>query len=167
MTENGPLRLSKCHSALILFRETTQSHAALSFGGAYLDTPNVGVLGSHGASAVPLLATILAWGREGLCARIEQCMDCAEKLAQFVQEDPRFTLLTQPQTGIVVWRPNDARVFDKLIRHLPAGMVSTTMISGQRWLRNVAANPGVDMDLVIREIGKAAEPPDACEDTSV
>lgn len=69
-------------------------------------------VGSHGASAVPLLATILAWGREGLCARVEYCMNCAERLAQFVQEDPRFTLLAHPQTGIVVWRPKDARVFD-------------------------------------------------------
>ena len=61
-------------SALVLFRDATLAHEAISFGGAYLATPNVGVLGSHGAVAVPLLATLLAWGREGLAARIERCL---------------------------------------------------------------------------------------------
>jgi L-2,4-diaminobutyrate decarboxylase len=55
-------------SALVLFRDTAAAHAAISFGGAYLAVPNVGVLGSHGATEVPLLATLLAWGRAG-CSR--------------------------------------------------------------------------------------------------
>lgn len=62
-------------SALVLFKDTAKAHAAVSFGGAYLATPNVGVLGSHGAAATALLATLLAWGREGVAQRIEHCMD--------------------------------------------------------------------------------------------
>ena len=49
-------------SALVLFKDTGKAHAAVSFGGAYLATPNVGVLGSHGATATTLLATLLACG---------------------------------------------------------------------------------------------------------
>lgn len=44
---------------------------------AYLATPNVGVLGSHGAAATALLATLLAWGHEGVAQRIEHCMNLA------------------------------------------------------------------------------------------
>ena len=70
----GPLRLSHCHagrlagiehadsvsisahkwffqpkeSGLILFKDSNRSHEAVSFGGAYLTEPNVGVLGSRG-----------------------------------------------------------------------------------------------------------------------
>ena len=36
-------------SALVLFRDTLRAHSAISFGGAYLITPSVGVLGSRGA----------------------------------------------------------------------------------------------------------------------
>lgn len=47
-------------SALVLFKDAKRAHEAVSFGGGYLAVPNVGLLGSHGASALPLAATILA-----------------------------------------------------------------------------------------------------------
>ena len=53
-------------SAFVLFRDVASAHAAVSFGGAYLATPNIGVLGSHGAAATLLLATLLACGGTGL-----------------------------------------------------------------------------------------------------
>jgi len=81
-------------SALVLFRDVPTAHAAISFGGAYLAVPNVGVLGSHGATAVPLLATLLAWGRRGLAARIEHCMRLAQQLAR-----------SPESAGSAVWRP--------------------------------------------------------------
>ena len=89
-------------SALILFRDTATAHAAVSFGGAYLTVPNVGVLGSHGAAAVPLLATLLAWGRTGIAARIERCVSLADRVADFVDSESRLRLLAAPRTGIVV-----------------------------------------------------------------
>ncbi len=53
-------------SAFVLFRDVASAHAAVSFGGgAYLATPNIGVLGSHGAAATLLLATLLACGGTG------------------------------------------------------------------------------------------------------
>lgn len=135
-------------SAFILFRDSSKAHSALSFGGDYLAVPNVGLLGSHGAAAVPLLATLLAWGREGIAARIERCMAFATRLAQFVEDDPRLDLLAPPQTGIVVWRPHDNATSEQIYRQLPAETVSVTKIAGQRWFRCVAANPNVDFDRV-------------------
>jgi L-2,4-diaminobutyrate decarboxylase len=142
-------------SALVLFRHVEKAHAAISFGAAYLAVPNIGVLGSHGATAVPLLATLLAWGRRGISARIEYCMDLADHLAAFIKGDPRLVLYAEPQTGIVVWRPSDTETFDKVLQQLPAGAASTTTIAGQRWFRNVAANPNANIDLLIAEVKKA------------
>src|SRR5690606_13142180 len=101
-------------SALVLFRDNAKASAAISFGGAYLGVPNVGVLGSHGATAVPLLATLLAWGRSGLAARIERCVELAGHFAQFVRDDARLELLAPPKTAIVAWRPRDTTAFERI-----------------------------------------------------
>ena len=142
-------------SALVLFKDTGKAHVAVSFGGAYLATPNVGVLGSHGATATALLATLLAWGREGVAQRIEHCMDLARRLRDFVANDERLEIYAEPQTGIVVWRPKHDRLFDRVLQQLPVGSTSTTSIAGGRWFRNVAANPSADIDLLISTIQKA------------
>ncbi len=139
-------------SALVLFKDTVKAHAAVSFGGAYLATPNVGVLGSHGAAATVLAATLLAWGQEGVAQRIEHCMALAKCLCDFVANDERLALYAQSQTGIVVWRPKEDRLFDRMLNQLPAGSTSTTTLSGVKWLRNVAANPNADIDLLIESI---------------
>ncbi len=139
-------------SALIFFKDVEKAHAAVSFGGAYLAAPNVGVLGSHGANATALLATLLAWGHQGVARRIEHCMDLARCLSDFVDADDRLELYAQPQSGIVLWRPTDVNLFDHVFKQLPVGSTSTTSISGGRWLRNVAANPNADMDRLISSI---------------
>lgn len=144
-------------SALVLFRDVEKANAAISFGGAYLAVPNIGVLGSHGAVAVPLLATLLAWGRQGLAERIERCMRFAEMLATFVRDDPRLVLLGAPQTGVVVWRPRQQADFDRIAAMLPVGAVSTTVLSGTRWFRNVAANPNADVRLLTQAIQRACD----------
>ena len=139
-------------SALVLFKDTEKAHAAVSFGGAYLATPNVGVLGSHGATATALLAMLLAWGHEGVAQRIEHCMDLARCLRDFVAADERLELYAEPQTGIVVWRPKDKNLFDQVLQRLPVGSTSTTSIAGGKWFRNVAANPSADIDILTAKI---------------
>jgi L-2,4-diaminobutyrate decarboxylase len=177
----GPLRLSAHHSAkldgieradsvsvsahkwlfqpkesgVVLFRDVQAAHAAVSFGGAYLATPNVGVLGSHGAVAAPLLATLMAWGRAGVAARIGRCMRLADQFADFVGNDPRLELLAPPQTGIVVWRPRDRALARALHDRLPPGSTSLTAIGGEPWLRNVSANPNADIDVLIARTQQA------------
>jgi L-2,4-diaminobutyrate decarboxylase len=61
-------------SALVLFRDVSAAHETLASGAGYLSTPNVGLLGSRPAAAVPLYLTLLAWGRQGLVERINRCM---------------------------------------------------------------------------------------------
>jgi L-2,4-diaminobutyrate decarboxylase len=139
-------------SALVLFKDTEKAHAAVSFGGAYLATPNVGVLGSHGATATSLLAMLLAWGHEGVAQRIEHCMDLARCLRDFVAADERLELYAEPQTGIVVWRPKDKNLFDQVLQRLPVGSTSTTSIAGGKWFRNVAANPSADIGILTARI---------------
>ena len=141
-------------AALIFFKDVQKSHETVSAGGAYLAAPNIGVLGSHGAMAIPLLATLLAWGREGLAARIEQCIHTAETLANYVSQDDRLELLAQPATGVVNWRPKDKHLFDSWSQSLPQGIVSSTSIHGETWFRNVIANPNAEA-LVIADAIRA------------
>jgi L-2,4-diaminobutyrate decarboxylase len=142
-------------AGLVLFRELRPSHAAISFGGEYLATPNVGVLGSHGAVAVPLLATILAWGRSGLAARIERCMELADRFTDFIEAEPRLELLTQPESGIVAWRPRDAARTETVYERLLPGAASLTRLAGEPWIRNVAANPNADMNTIAAAVQNA------------
>ncbi len=142
-------------SALVFFGNTARAHAAISFGGAYLATPNVGVLGSHGAVAVPLLATLLSWGRSGIAARIERCMDIADELATLVSNDERLELLAPPETGIVVWRMIETDLTERLHAALPPGSTSLTTLPSGRWLRNVAANPNFDITAFATILGDA------------
>jgi L-2,4-diaminobutyrate decarboxylase len=143
-------------SALVMFRDTARAHATLSFGGDYLACPNIGVLGSHGAAAIPLLATLLAWGREGLATRIEYGMRMADQLAEAIVDTPKLELLALPRTGIVVWRPRDRDGLTRMLAHLPEGTVSTTTLGGERWLRCVAANPNADLDGLVDAVRRAA-----------
>ena len=59
-------------SALILFKNNEAATKEISFGGEYMSSPNIGIQGSRGASAVSLLATIIAWGR-GYCRLYRSC----------------------------------------------------------------------------------------------
>jgi L-2,4-diaminobutyrate decarboxylase len=134
-------------SALILFRDTATAEEAISFGGAYLSEPNIGLLGSRGAAAVPLLATLLAWGRKGLAERIERCMSSADELAKFIHSHDRLELLAVPESGVVVWRPRYHQA-EILYAALPVDSTSLTTLPSGRWLRNVAANPNVEVRLL-------------------
>jgi L-2,4-diaminobutyrate decarboxylase len=168
----GPLRLSHAHghvlsgiegadsvavsahkwlfqpkeSAFVLFRDAARAHKAISFGGAYLAAPNVGVLGSHGATAVPLLATLLAWGRQGTAARVDKLMAVASELASLISSKNQLELLAMPQTGVVVWRPKKTDLTEPLFAAMPPGSCSLTNLGGERWIRNVASNPNFELD---------------------
>ncbi|MDP6708414.1 MAG: pyridoxal-dependent decarboxylase [Alphaproteobacteria bacterium] len=135
-------------SAFVLFRDSARANAAISFGGAYLAAPNVGIQGSHGAMAIPLIGTLMAWGRTGLARRIELCMANAVALAEAVEGSPEFELFAPPESGVVVFRPHAGDVAAMAAR-LPPTTVSTTAIDGETWLRSVAANPNVDMAALI------------------
>lgn len=141
-------------SAFVLFRDANAAHQALSFGGGYLAVPNVGLLGSHGANAVPLLATLWAWGRNGVARRVEQCMQNASDFADRIAGNSGLELWARPVTGVVAWRSRTIPA-DILQARLPAGSTSLTVLNGEKWLRNVAANPNVDIAALYDEVLKA------------
>jgi L-2,4-diaminobutyrate decarboxylase len=142
-------------SAIVLFRDALQASEALQFEAGYLAVPNVGILGSHGAMAVPLLATLLAWGRDGLAARIDRCIDGADVLADSIGRRDDLELRRYHGTGIVVWRSRCGVDVDALVAALPPGSASAPTIAGQRWVRHVAANPCADPAALIDAIGAA------------
>ena len=141
-------------SALVFFRDEKRAHDAISFGGNYLAAPNIGILGSHGAVAIPLLATLLAWGRAGLAERIDRCMAAAERLANTLSADAGWQVFTRPETGVVLFRPTHGDCSGVFAR-LPDGLASTTRMGTEPWLRCVAANPNVDIAAVTDAILKA------------
>jgi L-2,4-diaminobutyrate decarboxylase len=143
-------------SALVLFADAERAHESISFGSGYLAKPNVGVLGSHGAAALPLAATLLAWGRAGTAQRIDRCMDIATRLCELVEADERLELCSGPETGIVVWRPLGDVDLDALRDGMERGFVSITVLDGERRLRSVSANPMADPELVVAEVLRAA-----------
>jgi len=138
-------------SALVMFRDTAAANSAISFGGAYLAAPNIGVQGSHGAAGVLLLATLLAWGREGLAARIERCMDNSHRLQAFIAGHPGLELFPDGGTGVVVFRPTSHPV-EAFHAALPQGLASLATIDGHPWLRCVCANPNADVDKIVETI---------------
>ena len=175
----GPLRLSSTHfhklagiegadsvavsahkllmqpkdSALVMFRDPELANSAISFGGGYLTTPNIGVQGSRGAAAISLLATLLALGRAGIAERIDRVMEMANQLAEKLRADENIELLAMPKT-VTVFRPRNFDT-DGIHAKLPSGMFSTCVIEDERWLRSVAANPLADIDLIVTTIKEA------------
>ena len=176
----GPLRLSPAHahllngidkadsiavsahkwffqpkdSALIMFRDIDLANSAISFGGGYLTSPNIGVQGSRGASAIPLLATMIAWGREGIAARIDHAMSMASTLAANLSKEDNISLWAMPETGVTVFRPLTMST-DEFYQRLPEGMFSNCVLDGKKWIRSVAANPLANIDKIILAVQKA------------
>jgi len=139
-------------SALVLFSDSAAAHESVSLDGAYLSVPNVGVLGSHGATAAPLIATLLAYGSEGIAGWIDHSMELADDLHELVVQSPVLEARTTPNAGVVNWRRTDISV-DATMAGLPDDIfVSSTMIHGERWLRSVAANPMADPGLIVAAI---------------
>jgi L-2,4-diaminobutyrate decarboxylase len=144
-------------SAFILFADHETAHKSISIDGAYLAVPNVGVLGSHGTIAAPLIAMLLAFGREGIASMIDNSMTLADELAALVAAHADLELRSAPNCGVLCWRHKRVSA-DDIKQHLPDDvMVSSTMINGQPWLRSVAANPNAQPAKVVAGVLQAAE----------
>ena len=141
-------------SALIMLRDVDLANSAISFGGGYLATPNIGVQGSRGASAIPLLATMIAWGREGIADRIDHAMSMASILATELSKEDNISLWAIPETGVTVFRPLTMST-EEFYQCLPEGMFSNCVLDGEKWVRSVAANPLADIDKIILAVQEA------------
>jgi len=143
---------------LVMFREADSSMGAISMGGDYLTQPNVGVQGSRGAAAIPLFATLLAWGKSGLAKRVEHCLDQAALVAEWVSAQPRLRLLCEPVSGVVVWKAKGGDTDTlHLLDRLQSGVASRLTLDSENWIRQVAANPILDSQSVIAAIEQALE----------
>ena len=143
-------------SALVLFRDTETAHEAISYGASYLAVPNIGVLGSHGYAALPLAATIRAYGLDGIASWIDHEMTLATRLVDGITSHRHLEQLgSGPGTGVIAWRHTGvpSRVIQ---RNLVDAFVSVTVIDDEDWLRSVAANPLADPDQVIAAVVAAA-----------
>lgn len=144
-------------SALVLFADVEAAHASVSVDAEYLAVPNVGVLGSHGAVAAPLLATLLAYGRSGVVEWIDSTMDLADELWSLVEAHDDLEARSKPCAGVVCWRHRTVPV-ETIRANLRADvMVSETIIDGAPWLRSVAANPMANPSLVMQAVLAAAQ----------
>jgi len=142
-------------SGVLLFKDYENISQVLSIDGAYLATPNVGVLGSRGANAVPLLATLCAWGRSGLEQRIDRAMSNAEKLYRHLLQHDAIQLRGENHSGVILWKHKTEHSVSGLQRALPVGCASLTSIDGVDWIRHVSANPFVQMSVVFDAIDTA------------
>lgn len=138
-------------SGVVMFRQAKEAHEAMSFGGGYLAVPNVGLLGSHGSTALPLAATLMAWGREGIAEKIEHCMQLAQRLADRIEAEPDLELFAKPVTGVVLWRPRHISPAE-VRKRMSGAFVSLTQVGDENWLRSVAANPQADPDRVVDSV---------------
>ncbi len=143
-------------SAAIFFADADEAHSAVSFGGGYLSAPNIGVLGSAGARALPLAVTLLAWGRDGLAAVLDAGIDRITELDQLVEADETLESFTKPTCGVLLWRPVD-RALDLLQvqDHLEGAWVSVAEIDQALWFRSVGANPLADPGLIVDAVHRA------------
>ena len=141
---------------VVLFRHTQPAHTALSYGSSYLAAPNVGLLGSHADTALPLAVTLLAWGRAGVAGRIEADMATAGRLADLVTAAEELELWGRPVSGVVNWRPRgqDPATVRSRVRD---AWVSLADIKGRSWFRSVSANPLADPQHVVDAVLRAVE----------
>jgi L-2,4-diaminobutyrate decarboxylase len=143
-------------SAFVLFADHEAAHRSISIDGAYLAVPNVGIQGSHGAIAAPLVAMLLAYGREGVAGMIDRTMELVAELAELVDAHDDLESRSAPSSGVLCWRHKSVSV-EGIKRHLPDDvMVSSTTIDGEPWLRSVAANPNADPATVVAGVVQAA-----------
>jgi hypothetical protein len=78
-------------------------------------------------------------------------MQMADSLAGAIEKCDRLELWGRPLSGINVFRPVRSSTA-ALVQALPPGTLSTCVLDGQTWARSVAANPLVNMDLVVEII---------------
>jgi glutamate/tyrosine decarboxylase-like PLP-dependent enzyme len=172
-------------SGFLLIREPERLGRAFGFPGApYLpgpDDPRSGYMhfgpeSSRRARALPIWATLAAYGRRGYRQMVERHCDLARHLAQRVDESPDMERLAEVPLNVVCfrYRPTDpADVADEVIDDinrrvgetlLDDGRVfaGTTIYGGRVALRPAVSNwrtTADDLDLlveVVRELGTRA-----------
>ena len=75
----------------------------------------------------------------------------SERLHGYLDAAARVEVLGSNMSGVILWRSVPGNVA-KLAAALPHGAVSTVQFKGASWLRNVAANPNIDIERLVDAI---------------
>ena len=142
-------------SGLIFFKDVLTANKIISASSGYLTSNNIGILGSHGAVALPLLSTLMAWGKTGLIERLERSMNLSIQLWGKLQEHPDVIIFNKPTTGVILWRLHSNNQTKELFSLLPGGSASFINYKNHFWIRNVAANPLADVEVLWKNIDQA------------
>ena len=142
-------------SGLIFFKDVLTANKTISASSGYLTSDNIGILGSHGAVALPLLSTLMAWGKTGLIERLERSMNLSVQLWGKLQEHPDIIVFNKPTTGVILWRLHSNNQTKELFSLLPDGSASFIDYKDHFWIRNVAANPLADVEVLWENIERA------------
>jgi glutamate/tyrosine decarboxylase-like PLP-dependent enzyme len=166
-------------SGFALIREPARLGAAFGMpGAAYLPGPQdpgggYGLYGpesSRRARALPIWATLAAYGRDGYRDMVERHLDLAQHLARRVDAAPDLERLADVPLCIVCFRARPAGVpesdLDELNRQVGAALLTdgrafagTTVYRGQVALRPAIVNwrtTDVDIDLFVEVVRKLA-----------
>jgi glutamate/tyrosine decarboxylase-like PLP-dependent enzyme len=167
-------------SGFALLREPDRLGAAFGMPGApYLPAAGdplggyavFGPESSRRARALPIWATIAAYGREGHRRMVERHLDLAQRLARQVRDSPDLELLADVPLCIVCFRARPVGVpekdLDDVNRRLGAAIVAdgrvlagTTVYGGQVALRPAIVNwrtTEADIDLFVRVTSELVE----------
>ena len=156
-------------SAVVMFRDTPSAHASLTGLPAegnpagYLRQANFGVLGSRPDLAMPLAATLLAQGREGVGGAVDTCLEIAADLMDRLASSRDWLLwpghAAEPErhTGVILFRHREHDP-DSCAASLDPSLVSRTPIPGQAdsqpWLRHVISHPETDAVEIIDRLNR-------------
>ncbi len=149
-------------AAVVLFRDLTRANSALQFFGPG-DANQIGLLGSRADRSLTLVLTLLAYGKAGVGAWIDQCIQQIAALEQAMRTRDDVELFGRPSSGILLWRPTQADV-DTVAAGLDPGSASVVYARGQRWIRHVAASPLLDADELLYGIEAALRSSDSEKD---
>jgi glutamate/tyrosine decarboxylase-like PLP-dependent enzyme len=141
-----------------------------SGGGAHIDYNALGPESSRRARALPIWATLRAYGRQGHRAMVERHLDLAQRLAGLVEQAPELELLAPVPLNVVCFRYRPAGVpdgeLDDLNRRLGEGLLAdgrvfagTTVCRGMTALRPAIVNwrtTEADIDLLVAVVREVA-----------
>ena len=177
----GPLRISKKHgylldgvdnadsvsisghkwifqpkdSSILLFKNTSEAHESISVSRVLIKFK----YWHHGIKRcywTPLLATLMTWGKRGLAERLDSCMTLSTKLYSHLLNS-NVLVFSPPVSGVILWRPKAQYSADEIFSRLPLGSASLTTVNDEKWVRHVAANPNMQIDLLCSKITEALE----------
>lgn len=126
--------------------------------------------GSRGFDALKIWLTIRHLGADGLAALADHLLDLATHLAERVNADPQFELVTRPDLNIVCFRYVDTRLSPGVLDAINCGvrgalyaegdtLLSQTRVGGRSVLRAVLLNPFTttdDLDHAFTAVSQAA-----------